>query len=148
MQARSIGTAVVLLIPTLLLVGRVGPSVGQGRSAARADMTWLFQNAPQYIAPVQYDSWWDELVLACGCVPQTTLEALVWHDAPARGFACPAVEYNANSLCTGQWVSTGDIFIAGRYRLDERVVKHEMLHAMLRTGGHPALFGRLNLGML
>jgi hypothetical protein len=137
------------IVTILLLSTLASPSTAQREQhvANRRDVEWLFKNSPQYVAPVQYDVWWDELVLACGCTPVTISASIVWRDAPSRGFACPVGEaMDANTLCVGQWLNSGDIFIATRYRLDERVVKHEMLHAILGVGNHPAIFAKLNLG--
>ncbi len=137
-------TKQVTVAVLLTLLAGFGLATAQGPD--RAQIKWLFENSPQYAAPAQYDTWWDELVLAVNAPVQATLEGIVWHAAPARGFGCPVDEkVDANTLCVGQWLSTGDIFIASMDRLDERVVKHEMLHAILNTGGHPAIFRKLNL---
>jgi len=130
---------------TLLFLALLVAASARGQEQPRADhaeVAWLFQNSPQYLPPVQYERWYDELVAAAGTEPNTTFEALIWHAAPRNGFGCQG----SRETCQGQWLDTGDIFIATRWVDDERVVKHEMLHAILGRGDHPALFRRLNLG--
>lgn len=48
------------------------------------------------------------------------------------------------AVCNGMWETPHDISIAPRYVNSERLVKHEMLHDLLRTPGHPAVFEECN----
>lgn len=48
-----------------------------------------------------------------------------------ESFACPT------GRCSGRWEPPGRIYVARRYVEHEMVVRHEMLHALIGTAGHP-----------
>lgn len=128
----------LLLLSLLALVAL--PLAAQQPRLTRADYAGLLAISQQYIPEPVYDGWWDELVRGCGCQPATRLESIIWYKAP-EGFRCEADETNG---CIGEWTGTGDIFIGRKHVSDQRVVQHEMLHAILGRGDHRhPLFRRL-----
>lgn len=134
-----------MLRPVSLLVvlaALAGSAPAQQPRLTRRDFAGLLAVSHQYLPEPAYDGWWDGLVTACGCQPAVRLEAVVWHVAP-EGFACAADRAQG---CLGEWTGNGDIFIARKHVMDQRLVQHEMLHAILGRGdhGHP-LFRRLHL---
>ena len=119
------------------------PAFAQGPTITPADAAPLFATSQQFLPPVEYDTWWDELVAACECAPATNLADLIWRETPADSFLCPGV---TDQGCTGQWLASGDVFLARGYWTVQRAVQHEMLHAILGRGDHPIIFRILDLG--
>jgi hypothetical protein len=86
--------------------------------------------------PVVYAAWW-EMVKACSGV-SGDLERVSWYSAPPAnpeeggGFEVDGEEYD------GYWYESGHrIVVLDSRRLDGPVVRHEMLHELLRRGNHP-----------
>lgn len=128
------------LLSLLVLSLLAGSLAAQGR-ITQPTFTRLLGISQQFIPPPQYEQWYDELVKECDCRPATTVIELTWYEAPRDGFYCEGQE----APCTGQWINNGVIFIAANWRMDERTVKHELLHAILNRGDHPRIFQKLNL---
>lgn len=131
-----------ITLVALLVVG-VGRLDAQLHTVTPTDVAPLFASSQQFLALPEYDVWWDELIIACECTPATELINIIWRETQADSFPCPALTTRG---CVGQWLSTGDIFLARGYRTYKRTVQHEMLHAILGTSAHPALFIKLGLG--
>ena len=60
-----------------------------------------------------------------------------------RFYVVPGVETfpTRDGLKVGEWVTEGTssrIVVAGKYQDHEMVVRHEMLHSLLRAEGHPS----------
>lgn len=108
-----------------------------------APLSWAvaLHRRSKYIGPQpQYKRWYDELVAACGCEPKTPYEAIAFQMVPGVTFKCDV--WN----CDGAYILEYDmLFVTSAYANDERVMKHEMLHAILGRGDHPALFKQLGL---
>ncbi|HWP38953.1 MAG TPA: hypothetical protein VNL18_15510 [Gemmatimonadales bacterium] len=92
-------------------------------------------------APDVYRVWWNELIHECACSPLHRFEDLVFATLPGKEFRVPRQFGRARA----HWAGGVWIVIAEAYIMDERVVKHELLHAILQTTGHPEIFGRLRL---
>ena len=63
------------------------------------------------------------------------LSRVTWFGVPGANFGCP----NGGN-CNGLWVRPHTIYIANERRNDSLVVEHEMLHDLLQSGFHPAVF--------
>jgi len=91
-------------------------------------------NAQVFRAPPDYHKWWG-LTERCSRLTGS-YDRIRWYVVPdADSFP------TADGEKVGYWSRTGDgarIIIAGRYLGSELVVRHEMLHALLNRGGHPA----------
>jgi len=89
--------------------------------------------------PSEYAAWWRELEGCSGLNGDfwrlTFLQVVEPVLIDGREFPC-----GDGYFCNGMWESPHDISIAPRYVNDERLVKHEMLHDLVRTPGHPAVF--------
>jgi hypothetical protein len=113
-------------VPLLILVALVSCEV-LGPTAPLPD------HAVAFIAPSQYQEWWARTEDCSG--RRGTLEGIAWFVVPdASTFMTP------EGAKVGRWSRGGDgtqIVIAGAYLLDELVVRHEMLHALLVRGDHP-----------
>lgn len=84
--------------------------------------------------PAIYRTWWSE-VEACS----RRRRFFSW----VRWYHVPNVDYfyYDDVAVDGYWLSHPDrIVLAGAHELDALVVRHEMLHAMIQDGEHPAEF--------
>jgi len=115
------------------------PAVIHGPSAAAsADAPWvtdLVARARHVTPAPAYARWWQELVVACDCTPVVSFEAVVWYVMPGGPFPC-----GAGPTCDGLTTPKAQIVLASSERDRERVVKHEMVHAVLGGDGehrHP-----------
>lgn len=124
----------------------------------RADVAMIdtaFPASSSYIPDKVYDRWWHEIA-ECEGLPLPPFYALVrWHQINASFFADSAgaaVEEKAGAniswFAAVSYLNTWQTFVALPYRYVEEVIKHEMLHWLLRwhaaiTQGHPSpYFGR------
>jgi hypothetical protein len=93
----------------------------------------LPDGAVAFTAPEAYVTWWEK---TSQCSELTGNMARVeWYVVP--NVATFPTEQGEK---VGIRVKTGDrvqIVLAGQYQLHEMVVRHEMLHALLREPGHP-----------
>lgn len=136
------------LLAVLCLAGSVSACVGPAREAPLAPAAfsrWVVatHNASRPFVPdARYAAWWNELLKDCGCAPATRWVDLSFYELPGNTFACAQA-----ARCYGAFVGDGidAVFIASRWRDDERTVKHELLHAILGTSAHGALFRQLGL---
>ena len=81
----------------------------------------------------QYQSWFRSTEACSGI--RGTVENLQFYVVPGvETFATP------DGQKVGEWISEGGnhrIVLAGNYQDHEMVVRHELLHALLRQAGHP-----------
>lgn len=83
--------------------------------------------------PVEYDAWW-RVTEACADL-QGDLTAVRWYTTPGDGLRVGATTFDA------YWFAAGNTIVVARpYVRDGPVVRHEMLHALLRRGDHPAAY--------
>jgi hypothetical protein len=88
--------------------------------------------AQRFVPPDVYRQWW-ALTEACSGL-RGDLAAITWYDVPGAE-SIPAAHGQTQQ---GEWRSSGNrIVLAGNARLEGDLVRHEMLHALLRLGAHP-----------
>ncbi|MDX1393056.1 MAG: hypothetical protein R3195_01650 [Gemmatimonadota bacterium] len=89
--------------------------------------------------PPEYIEWWRELETCSGLDGDmrrlTFFEVVQPVMFEGRQFPC-----GGGALCNGMWEAPHDITLAPRYVNHARLVKHEMLHDLVRTPGHPPVF--------
>lgn len=86
--------------------------------------------AEEMTAPAVYARWWS-LVEACSD-RSGSMSSVRWYRTPGSSFALNGQRE------AGMWRSRGNrIVIAGDAVSDGSLVRHEMLHALLRVPGHP-----------
>lgn len=92
----------------------------------------LPDRAVAFVAPPQYQTWWAQTEACSG--RQGHLERIAWYVVPdVTEFTTPEGEN------VGRWSrgSNGtQIVVAGAYLVNELVVRHEMLHALLNRPDH------------
>jgi len=96
---------------------------------------WLAKAQPATVPPA-FATWWTDVASDCGCAPAITFDQLLWYTIPGDAFQCGRAEQCAGIFSQDD----GIIVLAKRYFGNERVIKHEMLHAMLNgdQGHHHA----------
>lgn len=88
----------------------------------------------QFTAPAQYDLWW-ELTKSCSGLDRD-ISGVRFYTEPATDLH-PADATTAS--VAGEWsASTNSITLTDAAVTSGPVVRHEMLHALLVAGGHPA----------
>jgi len=101
--------------------------------------------------PAVFAVWWKEVEQCSGATGD--LDRVAWYVAPCQagesGFRCDVTQ---GGLCAGEWQPPHTITLAGPNRFfpdgyvdDEWTVKHEMLHDLLGTPGHPEAFAICHL---
>lgn len=81
--------------------------------------------------PAVYSRWW-QLVETCSGRP-VDMTTIRWYRT-----ASPNFTFNGHPESAGAWIRQGNrIVIAANEVYDGPIVRHEMLHAQLQTGGHP-----------
>jgi hypothetical protein len=92
-------------------------------------------DAEEMTPPPVYATWW-AMTEACSGI-SAPLERIRWYVVPNA----LTVPYPGNSNVAGYWSLASDrILLAGTVALDGEVVRHEMLHALARVGGHPRAY--------
>ena len=92
--------------------------------------------AVRFIAPPQYALWW-RLTERCSGITRD-LSAISWYAVPG---ADSIMVIPSRTWAQGFYeLAQNRIVLAGHWRSDGGLVRHEMLHALLRRGGHPAEF--------
>jgi hypothetical protein len=95
--------------------------------------------AVQFTPPAVYREWWD-LTQACSGL-SGDLARVTWYHVPGAEW----IPLGDGTQVNGSWNPAGNrIVLAAAAELDGSLVRHEMLHALLRSGGHPraAFIGR------
>jgi hypothetical protein len=88
-------------------------------------------NAEQFTPPPVYARWWS-MTQSCSGL-SGDLSAVTWFMVPGVS----TVLLNGKAV-EGYWSLAGNrIVIAGAGRLSGAIVRHEMLHALIKVGGHP-----------
>jgi hypothetical protein len=89
--------------------------------------------APLDVPPI-YRQWWAEIEQCAH--KQGAFDRVHFWVIKGDKFPCP------NGPCAGHWSSPHDVYIAETWVYNASLVKHEMLHDVLGTGGHPVnVFG-------
>ena len=89
--------------------------------------------------PPEYTQWWLELETCSGLDGDLRLVTFLEVVDPVMfgGLQFPCGD---GQLCNGMWEAPHDISLAPRYVNHARLVKHEMLHELVRSPGHPQVF--------
>ena len=90
-------------------------------------------NIAYYSAPSIYKIWWKEVKKCAGVssVPDSSFNSLKWVSVDSDGFM--AMGHGPYMGYTYAW--DDEIWVLERYKMDERLIKHEMLHYLLWTAG-------------
>lgn len=95
------------------------------------DATGLPRGAIQFTPPAKYRAWW-RLTESCSGV-QGDLNAIRWYVLPKAG----TFDLSGDTV-NGAWYGDGNrIVIADSSLSDGELVRHEMLHALIRVPKHP-----------
>lgn len=93
------------------------------------------------VPPSAYRVWWAETESCSGVQGDFERVRFYLVRAPVGGtgrwFPCESEE---GALCSGLWRAPHDIYLAPALVESERLVKHEMLHDLVRVAGHPPVF--------
>jgi hypothetical protein len=79
--------------------------------------------------PAVYREWWEATEACSGLSGH--FERVEWMVVPGESFEC------ASGRCVGHWDPSHTIFLASDWTGHEMVVRHEMLHELMRRSGHP-----------
>ncbi|MGH7701596.1 MAG: hypothetical protein ACREMO_00740 [Gemmatimonadales bacterium] len=102
-------------------------------SACSLEPSPLPQGAELIVAPPTYQSWWAKTEECSGL--EGNLNRIAWYVVP--GVSTFPSEIGE---VVGFWSRTDAgtrIIVAGDYVMNELVIRHEMLHELLRHAGHP-----------
>lgn len=88
-------------------------------------------------APQVYSIWWQQVEDCAGVT--APLDRVEWYEVPGGQFATP------DGPRWGWWSPPHAIYLAETHLLDQELVEHEMLHDLLQTGEHPAVFETCNV---
>lgn len=89
-------------------------------------------DAELFVPPPVYTRWW-AMVEECSGV-RGSLDKIQWYSAPEQ-LSNPD---NSGDRVEGYWSRASNRIVLSRNRtIDGAVVRHEMLHALVRSGGHP-----------
>lgn len=116
----------------LLMVAGL-PAVVSGCTALAPSALSLPAGAVPIATPAVYREWFDRTEACSGRVGDF---------AAVQFYVVPGVETFAteDGAKVGEWISVGAshrVIIAGNYQNHEMVVRHELLHTLLRQSGHP-----------
>jgi hypothetical protein len=99
----------------------------------------LPDGAEPFVPPAVYQQWW-ELTEACSGV-SANMSEVSWYRVPGAA----TIPLADGTAANGRWDAGGNrIVLAGEAELAGDLVRHEMLHALIRLPGHPrsAFIGR------
>ncbi len=82
------------------------------------------------VTPTNYRAWWIKTEVCSGLTGD--FDRVEWLVVPGHGFSC------TSGQCAGHWEPDHRIFIAADWTANEMVVRHEMLHELLKRAGHPS----------
>jgi hypothetical protein len=80
--------------------------------------------------PAVYQEWWTRTEACSGL--SGDFDRVEWMIVPGESFPC------ASGNCVGHWDPGHKIFLASDWTDHEMVVRHEMLHDLMRRSGHPS----------
>ena len=80
--------------------------------------------------PAVFQQWWQDTESCAG--RRGDFSRIQWYVVAGPSFACP------DGRCLGWWSDRHRVYLAGDWRDDELVVRHEMLHDIIGDGDHPA----------
>jgi len=80
--------------------------------------------------PSVYREWWAKTEACSGLTGD--FDRVEWMIVPGESFACSSGE------CVGHWDPGHRIYVASDWAHHEMVVRHEMLHDLMRRRGHPS----------
>jgi hypothetical protein len=118
-----------LLCAVLLLVGTAACAAPRAAGAPLAPL------GRSWVVPTLglYQEWWDKTVACSGKLGKMTDVTFYAVDAPAGGIEL------AGETAHAWWVREGNrIYLPASALGEEWLVRHEMLHALLQRGSHPA----------
>jgi hypothetical protein len=96
-----------------------------------------------YSAPAQYGPWFHDVLECSGVVhPHATFPDLSFVSVPGEFFMADG---HADRIGYA-YVDTKTIYVIASRTLDERVIKHEMLHQILGVPGHGPMFALCGAG--
>ena len=88
-------------------------------------------DAEIFSPPPVYSTWWN-MTQACSAL-SGSLAAVTWYKTNEV-----VHDTHSGDVIAGYWVSSSNrIVLTASVMLDGGIVRHEMLHALLRKGGHP-----------
>ena len=96
--------------------------------------------AERYDPPAVYHTWWLETAECAHRVPAIAYHDIRWYVVPSeewQGFDCVLGEDGCAGLAH---MHDHEIYVAAWFQMDERIVKHEMLHLLLPEPNHPPIF--------
>lgn len=80
--------------------------------------------------PAEYATWWREVEDCLGI--EASIERVRWQESGEYDFPC------STGRCAGAWFPDHRIVLARAWKRDPLVVRHEMIHDILRVSGHPS----------
>jgi hypothetical protein len=80
-------------------------------------------------APALYREWWAKTESCSGL--RGDFDRIEWQIVPGYSFECNSGQ------CAGHWQRGHQIYLAEEWKMNEMVVRHEMLHDLMNGGGHP-----------
>jgi hypothetical protein len=99
--------------------------------ASCTELVTLPAGSESFEPPPEYQLWWNMTESCSGL--RGSLDAVEWYVVPGA-----AVLPGTNGEFSGEWFAQGNrIVLADSERLDGGLVRHEMLHALIRGAGHP-----------
>ena len=100
--------------------------------ACRMPTTPLPPGAERFDPPTVYAEWWN-LTEACSGLTGD-YASVTWYQVPNAD----TIPFGEGRFVNGEWQGDGNRIILGGENLEDGdLVRHEMLHALLRQGGHP-----------
>ena len=79
--------------------------------------------------PAAYREWWAKTEACSGL--SGDFDRIQWSEVPGYGFKC------SSGTCAGHWEPGHKIYLAQDWKMNEMVVRHEMLHDLVGHSGHP-----------
>ena len=79
--------------------------------------------------PAEYRTWFSATEGCSGLAGD--FERLQFYRVPGEEFSCPS------GMCVARWTDDHHIYVAEAFLTNEMVVRHEMLHDLIGSPGHP-----------
>ncbi|MFL5558932.1 MAG: hypothetical protein ACJ794_09920 [Gemmatimonadaceae bacterium] len=91
----------------------------------------LPDDAEQFSPPAVYSTWW-QMTQACSALTGS-LAGVTWYQTSKIVY-----DTESGDVIAGYWLAASNrIVLTSSVMLDGGIVRHEMLHALIRKGGHP-----------